>query len=193
MGSIRTSVHPELPWNYVDLAQLVLSIPSASSLYNNPIWLSSTITTLGLFIKNTTSQPIVHYSVTSIPVQSTILNPLVSSVQVTHPIQLMVSRHVSVSSSIPLGTGQAVPSPGGKSPSVSMMFGTTNVSGSKTHMVGMNQPSSGAIPNPASPAGLSNVEYQQKNLVDPSGSSNIQYHQPNVAQIQYQPPYVPYG
>lgn len=149
--------------------------------------------TLGLFIQKPTSQPIVHFVVTSVPVQPTIPNPLVSSVQVTHLVQLTASSPVSLSSLIPLVSEKVVPLPRGKNPNVSMMSRTTNVSGSQAHMVGMNWPSSGAIPNLAGPLGSNNVQYQQPNPVGLSGSSNIQYWQPYVARVQYQPPYFPYG
>lgn len=43
--------------------------------------------------------------------------------------------------------------PGGQNPNVSMVSGTTNVSGSHSHMVRMNQPSSNAIQNSVGPAG----------------------------------------
>jgi len=109
-------------------------------------------------------------------VQSTIPNPLVSSVPVTHLVQLVVSKNVSVSSSIPPITGQVVPLSWGQNLSVSMVSGTTNVSSSQAHMVGMNQPSSGIIQNPTSPAGSSNVQYQQvQNPVGTFGSRNFHY------------------
>lgn len=117
--------------------------------------------TIGPFIQNPTSQQMVIFVVTSVPVQPTIPNPLVSFFQVTHPIQLMISSYVFVSSSIPPVSGQTVPLSRGKSPNVSMMSGATNVSHSQAHMVGMNQPSSGSILNPVGPTGLSNVQYKQ--------------------------------
>ena len=138
MGSIPTSVHPELPCNYVTLAQLVLGMPTASSLYHNPIWAFGAMPTIGPFIHNLPSQQKVISIVTSVPVQPTIPNPLVSSIQATRLVQLTISSHVDVSSSIPLVSGQAVPPPVGKSLNMSMMLGTANVSCPQTHMVGMN-------------------------------------------------------
>lgn len=70
-----------------------------------------------------------------------------------------------------------MPPPGGQDPNISMMFGGANVSGLQTHMVGMNQPFYGAIPNP----------------IGPSGSGNIPYQKPYMAQVPFQPAYVPYG
>lgn len=101
-------IHASLPPNYVSLAQLVLGTPSASSLYHNPVWVSSAMHTSGLFVVNMTSQQ----AVTSIPVQPIILNTLVSSIPVTRQAQPVVSKNVSVSSSIPLVSGQVVPLPG---------------------------------------------------------------------------------
>ena len=49
---------------------------------------------------------------------------------------------------------------GGQNPNVSMVSGTTNVSSSQAHMVGMDEPSSGAILNLDGPTISSNVEYQ---------------------------------
>lgn len=101
--------------------------------------------------------------------QPNILNPLVSSVPVTYLVQSVVS----VSSSIPLVSGEAVPPLGGKNLNVSMVSSATHVSSSQAHMVDMNQPSFGVIQNPA---GLSNVQYQQvQNLIGLSRSSNFQY------------------
>jgi hypothetical protein len=60
---------------------------------------------------------------------------------------------------------------------IPLVSGETNVSGLQTHMVGVNQPYYGGIPNP----------------VGPSGSGNIQYQQPYMAQIPLQQAYVPYG
>jgi len=45
MGSIPTSVHLELPRNYMTLAQLVSGMPTTSSLYHNPIWASDVMPT----------------------------------------------------------------------------------------------------------------------------------------------------
>ena len=122
--------------------------------------------------------------------QPTIPNPLVSSVQVTHLVQVTLSSHVTVNSSISPVSGQSIPPPGGQISNVSMMFGTTTISGSQPHMVGMNQPSLGSISHPVGPAGSSNVQYQQPD-VGPSGSSGVQYQQPNVgmsgsSHVQYQ-------
>ena len=78
------------------------------------------------FVANTTSQQVV----TLVPMQPTILNPLVLSVPVTHLVQLTVSKNVTVSSSIPPVSGQAMPLPWGQNLSVSMLSGTTNVSSS---------------------------------------------------------------
>jgi len=195
------------PPNYVSLAQLVSSTPNASSLYHNPVWVSGAMPTSGPFVTNTTSQQVV----TLVPVQPTVLNTIVSSILVTHQAQPAVSKNVSVSSSVPLISGQAIPPPGRKNLNVSMVLGATNVSGSQAHMLGINQPSSGIIHNPIDPTGSSNVQYQQvqnlvgpsgssnvqyqqvQNLVGPSGSSNVQYQQPFWAQVQYQNPCVPYG
>ena len=146
--------------------------------------------TIGLFIQNLTSKPMVDSSVTSVLVQPTVLNPLFSLVPITRSVQPTVSSHVSVSSSIPLVSGQNVPPPGGQSPIFSMISSTTNVSGSQPHMVGMNQPSSSTISNHVGPARSSNVQYQQPN-VGSSGSSHVHYQQPNVvpvgsSHIQYQ-------
>lgn len=70
-----------------------------------------------------------------------------------------------------------MPPPGGKNLSVSMVSGTTNMSSSQAHMVGMNQPSSAIVQNPTGPTGSSNVQYQQvQNLVGPNESRNFQYY-----------------
>jgi len=81
-GSIPISVYWELLLNYVSLAQLASSTPSASSLYHNPIWASGAMPTIGPFIENPTSQQ----AVTSVLVQSTVLNPLVSSILVSRQV-----------------------------------------------------------------------------------------------------------
>ena len=64
-GRVSSLTYPEtsgpmLPHGYTTLAQLVLSTPSASSLYQNPTWSSNAMPTLGLFIPNMTSQPTVQ-------------------------------------------------------------------------------------------------------------------------------------
>ena len=99
----------------------------------------------------------VDFAVASGPVKPNVLNPIVFLIQVTHPIQLMLSSEVFVSSLIPLVSGQAMPPHGGKNPNVSMMSGITNVIGSQTHMVGISHPSSSAILNHV---GSSKVQYQ---------------------------------
>lgn len=83
-GSIPISVYQKLPPNYVTLAQLVSGTLSASSLYHNSFWASGAMPTMGPFIPNPTPQGMLISTVTSVPVQPTVLNPLVSSVQVTH-------------------------------------------------------------------------------------------------------------
>lgn len=45
-----------LPPNYVSLRHLVLGTPSASSLYDNPVWALGFRPTSGLFIMNTSFQ-----------------------------------------------------------------------------------------------------------------------------------------
>ena len=108
--------------------------------------------------------------------QPTVPNTLVSLTPVTRQAQPAVSKIVSVSSSVPLVGGQAVPLPRGQNLNVSMVSGATNVSGSQAHMLGINQPSSDIIHNLANPIGSSNVQYQQvQNHVDLSGSSNVLY------------------
>jgi len=76
------------PPDYVSLGHLVLSTTSASSLYHNPVWASGVRLMSGPFVMNTTSQQ----AVTSILVQPTILNALVSLIQVTFQSQPAVSR-----------------------------------------------------------------------------------------------------
>lgn len=105
------------------------------------------------FIANMNSQQVVIL----VLVQPIVSNTLVSSIPVTCQAQPAVLKNVSVSSSIPLVSGQAMPLPGGKNLNVSMVSGATNVSGSQTHMLGMNQPSSSMIHNPVDPTGSSNV------------------------------------
>ena len=56
IGSIPISVYQDLQPNYVTLAQLISGTPSASSLYHNHVWASSTVPTIGSFIVNLTSQ-----------------------------------------------------------------------------------------------------------------------------------------
>jgi len=73
----------------------------------------------------------------------------------------MVSKIVFAGSSIPLVSGQIVPPLAEKNLNVSMVSGATNVSGSQTHMLGINQPSSGIIYNLVDPTRSSNVQYQQ--------------------------------
>jgi len=53
-----------------------------------------------------------------------------------------------------------VPPPSEQDPNIPLMSGKTNVSGLQTHMVGVNQPYYGAIPNPIGPPGLGNIQYQ---------------------------------
>lgn len=93
-----------LPPNYVTLAQLVLGTPSAPPLYHNPGWASSAMPTSGLFILNTTSQGVF----TLVLVRPTILITIVSSIPITHQAQRKFLKNVSVSSSIPLVSGQVV-------------------------------------------------------------------------------------
>ena len=112
IGRILTSIYPWyskplLPHGHTSLAQLVSSSPSASSLYHNPIWSSGAMPTSGSYVQNPTSQPIVHTTVTSIPMQPTNPNPLILSFQ---PI---VSSQVCVISLMPPVSGQVVPLPGG--------------------------------------------------------------------------------
>jgi len=166
IGSIVISVHRELPPNYVSLAQMVSGTPSASSLYHNPVLESGAMPTTGFFITNLTSQQ----AFTSVPVEPTIPNPLVSSIPVTVWFNKWSRRmSLSVLQSPPV-SGQVLSSSGGQNLSVSMVSAATNVSSSQAHMVGMNQPSFGIIQNPTGPARSSNVQYQQvQNPVGPSG------------------------
>lgn len=53
-----------------------------------------------------------------------------------------------------------MPPPGGKDLNIPVISVETSVSGLQTHMVGMNQPFYGVIPNPAGPSGSFNVQYQ---------------------------------
>lgn len=160
------------PPGCVSLGHSVLGIPSALSLYNNFVWASGIMPMSGPFITNMTSQPIF----TSVPVQPTISNTLISSILVMHQSQPTVSKIVSASSSVPLVSGQIVPPLGGQNLIVPMVSGATNVSGSQAHMLGINQPSFGIIYNLADPTRSSNVQYQQvKNPGGPSSSSNVQY------------------
>lgn len=156
-GSIPISVYQNFPPNYVTLAQLVSGTPSASSLCHNPVWDSGDMPATGSFILDLTAQQTLIPAVTSILVQPTFMNPLVSSVQVTHLVQPTVSSPTSIHPSIPLGSAQVVPPLGRKNLDVSMVSGTTIVSSSHDHMIGVNQPSSGVIQNPVGPIGLSNV------------------------------------
>lgn len=73
----------------------------------------------------------------------------VSPFQLTLYVQMTILRQVSFNSSIPPLSGQRVPLPGGKDPNTHFMLGETNFSGLQTHMVGVNQPFYGVIPNPA--------------------------------------------
>lgn len=130
-----------------------LGTPSAPSLYHNPILASGVRPRSDLFITNTTSQP----TITSVPVQPTIPNTLVSSIWVTRQSQLVVSKIVSGNSSVPLFSGQIVPPLGGQNLNASMVSGATNVSGSQAHMISINKPSSGIIYNPTDPIGSRNV------------------------------------
>lgn len=76
-----------MPHGYTSLAQLVSDTPSAFSLYHNSIWSSGAMHTSGPFVQNLTSQPIVDTAVTSVPVEPTIPNPLISSFQLTVIVQ----------------------------------------------------------------------------------------------------------
>jgi len=142
-------MHWKFPPNYVSLAKLVLGTPSASSLYHNHVWASHAMPTTGLLIVNSTSQQVV----TLVLMQPTVPNPLILRIPVTR----LVQPTVFISSLIPLVNGQVVPFTGGKNLNISMDSSTTNVSGSLTHTLGMNQPSSGVIENLANPARSSNV------------------------------------
>lgn len=100
---------PMLPHSYTTLAQLVSGTPSASSLYENPIWSSNSMPTSSLFIPNMTSK--IQIVITSVPIQLTIpLQPLLSF-QPSILVQPTVSFHASVSSSVPLLSGKNVPPP----------------------------------------------------------------------------------
>ena len=57
---------------YTTLAYLVSSTPSASYLYQKPIWSSNSMPTSGLFILNVTSQTSLQNFVMLVPVQTTI-------------------------------------------------------------------------------------------------------------------------
>jgi len=159
-GSIPISVYQDLPPNYMTLAQFVSGTPSASLLYHNHVWAFGTMPTIGPFIRNSTPQQTVTSIVTSVPLQPTITNPLVSSVQVTPLVQPTVLSPTSISPSVPPVSAQVVPSSRKENLNVSMVAVTTNMSSSHAHMVGVNRPSSGAIQNPTSPVGSSNVQYQ---------------------------------
>jgi len=140
--------------------------------------------TSGPFIQNPTSQPMVHFVVTSILVQPIILNPLVLLVQVTHLIQ----RRSQVKSLLVFDPsskwiGHAT-NRGGKSESFYDVW--HNQCEWLTSSYGWNEPAPFcAIPNYVGPAGSSNVQYQQPNPVYPSGSSNVNYQQKYVVQVQY--------
>ena len=131
---------------YTTLAQLASGTPSASPLYKNPICSYNDMPTVGFFIQNTASRLIVQNAVTSILVQLTIPSQPVSSFQST------VSGQVLVSSSIPPSSRQIVPPPGEQDLNIPLMLGETSVSGLQTHMIGMNQPLYGIIPNPVGPS-----------------------------------------
>ena len=73
VGRVPSQLHPKnsgpmLPHGYTTLDQLVSGTPSASSLYQNPIWSSNAIPTSGPFIPNVTSH---------IPVKTTIMVVLI--------------------------------------------------------------------------------------------------------------------
>ena len=105
------------------------------------------------FFMNMTSQQ----DVTSVTIQPTVLNTLVSSIPVTRQAQPLVSNIVSISSSVLLVSGQIVPPPGGQNLNISLVSGANNVNNSQAHMLGINQPSFGIIYNPTNPTGSSNV------------------------------------
>ena len=46
---------------------------------------------------------------------------------------------------------------GGENTNISLLSSETNVSGLQAHMVGVNQPYSGGIPNTVGPSGSSNI------------------------------------
>lgn len=95
MGSIPINFYRDFSPNYVTSAQLVSGTPSTSSLYHNHVWAFCTMPITVMFIQNLTFQQTVISIVTSVPVQPTILNPLVLSVQVTYLAQL-TSRVMSL-------------------------------------------------------------------------------------------------
>lgn len=120
-GIIPISFYRDLPPNYVNLAQLVSGTPSVSSLYHNPVWASGSMPTTGSFIRNMNPQQTVISVDTSVSMQPTILNPLVSSVQVTRLVQPMVSSLAFVNPSVPPVSAQVVPPLGGENLNVSMV------------------------------------------------------------------------
>ena len=162
---------PLFPVGYTSLAQLVSGTPSASSLYDNPIWSSGAMPTSGLFVSNMASQIPVPTAVSSIPVQPTVT---------------VGAINVPISSSGPPLSGLYVPPPihphGGQQPSppyVPPISSGAYVSATQTHATKASQ-NVGSVPYP----GGSSI---------PSGSSQISYQQPLSAQIPYQQLYPPYG
>jgi len=157
VGRVQSQPPPEnsgpmIPHGYMTLAQLVSGTPSASSLYQNPIWSSNAMPTSGPFIPNVISHIHVQTAFTLVSIQLTIP---------TLPLPTYVS------SSIPPLSGKNVSPPhsqhGGEFPNIPLVSSGTHVSESQPHMVEVSQPISG-IPNPTESSILaraSNVQYQQ--------------------------------